>query len=101
MLAVDSANGTLAVERALDGERRVVALNRSDASQFLALPREGARVPLVPVFASTGDARAIPALVFVFDEASGSAVGLRLPARTAAVFRPAEPADVRPGGLHE
>ncbi len=103
VIAADSAGGTLAVERVLDGERRVVALNRSDASQFLPLPREAGRAPapLVPIFASTGRVADVPALVFVLGDTGQSAVGLRLPPRTTVVFRPADPADVRPGGLHE
>jgi len=101
VLASDSS--ALAVERVLGSERRVVALNRSNVSRFLALPRvPGAPLqPLVPIFASTGEALDVPALVYqLADDGSGTA-GLRLPPRTTVVFRPAAPSDVRPRGLDE
>ncbi|HEX8385459.1 MAG TPA: alpha-amylase family glycosyl hydrolase, partial [Rubricoccaceae bacterium] len=101
VLAADSAAQSVAFERALGAERRVVALNRSDRSQFLAFPEGAPRTPLVPIFASTGDVADVASLVFVLEEDGGSAVGLRLPPRTAVVFRPAEGPDVRPHGLHE
>ena len=101
VLAADSAARSVAFERVLNGERRVVALNRSDQSQFLAFPPGAPRTPLVPIFASTGDVADIASLVFVLEENGDSAVGLRLPPRTAVVFRPAEALDVRPNGLTE
>ena len=101
VLAADSAAQSVAFERVLGAERRVVALNRSDRSQLLTFPAGTPRTPLVPIFASSGDLREVPSLVFVFDDAGGSGIGLRLPARTAVVFRPADGPDVRPNGLHE
>ena len=101
VLAADSAAASVAFERTLNGERRVVALNRSDRSQFLAFPDDAPRVPLVPIFTSSGDLASVASLVFVLDEAGGSRVGLRLPPRTAVVFRPADAPDVRPNGLFE
>lgn len=101
VFASDSAAQSFAVERVLGGQRRVVALNRSGESQFLAFPQGTARTPLVPIFASTGDVADIPSLVFMMEEDGSAAVGLRLPPRTAVVFRPAEAPDVRPNGLTE
>ena len=101
VLAADSAAQSVAFERTLGGERRVVAFNRSDESQFLAFPAGAPRTPLVPIFASGGSLAAVPSLVFVLDDAGGSGVGLRLPPRTAVIFRPADGPDVRPNGLHE
>ena len=101
VLAADSAAQSVAFERTLGGQRRVVALNRSDRSQFLAFPASAPREPLVPIFASTGALADVPSLVFVLAEDGTSTVGLRLPARTAVIFRPAGGPDVRPNGLHE
>ena len=100
-LAADSAAQSVAFERTLGGQRRVVALNRSDQSQFLAFPAGTPREPLVPIFASSGGLAEIPSLVFVLEENGDSGVGLRLPPRTAVVFRTADGPDVRPNGLHE
>ena len=101
VLAADSASGSFAMERTLGAERRVVALNRTDESQFLPLPVEsGPPTPLVPIFASSGVALNVPALVAAVEE-TRVVYGLRLPPRTAVVFRPAEPLDVRPRGLDE
>ena len=101
VLAADSAAHSVAFERTLGGERRVVALNRSDRSQFLAFPDGAPRTPLVPMFASTGNVADVASLVFVLEENGDTRVGLRLPPRTAVVFRPAADGDVRPSGLAE
>ncbi|HEX8299751.1 MAG TPA: alpha-amylase family glycosyl hydrolase, partial [Rubricoccaceae bacterium] len=101
VLAADSVAQSVAFERTLGGERRVVALNRSDESQFLAFPADAPRTPLVPIFASSGSLAVVPSLVFILEEDGRSAIGLRLPPRTAVVFRPADGPDVRPNGLHE
>ena len=108
LAVVYAAGDVVAFERQLGDARRVIAFNRADAERFLPLPDaggEGAGAvpgPLTPIFASSGARREIPALVAVVDEDRGEVVyGLRIPARTAVVFRPVEPRDVRPRGLDE
>ena len=93
-------DSTFAVERAADGERRVVALNVRGEDRFLALPGGAPAAPFVAVFASSGGAARVPGLVVSVGEAD-VLYGLRVPARTAVVFRPARPAEVRPRGLDE
>ena len=104
-LAMRAAEGDVVVfERQLGVDRRVVAFNRGDAEQFIALPRaDGAfPSPMKPVFASSGELATIPSLVVVMDDASSRlAFGLRIPARTTVIFRPVQPDDVRPNGLDE
>ena len=104
-LAVLAADGdVVAFERRLADDRRVVVYNRASEERFLVLPRTDrqAPAPFTPVFASSGNVADVPALVAVIDEAAGSLVyGLRIPARTAVVFRPVRPTDVRPRGLDE
>ena len=90
----------VAFERRLDGERRVVAFNASDQDAFLELPGGGVPTPLVPAMVSRGDASEIPSLVALFDD-DRAAYGLRVPARTTVVYRPAAGDDVRPRGLDE
>lgn len=102
-LAVLAAEGeAVAFERVLDGDRRVVAFNRGDQPAFLALPGEGVPPPLVPAAVSRDAAGRVPSLVAVLDDAVGGVLyGLRVPARTTVVYRPAAPSDVRPRGLDE
>jgi len=104
-LAVVAAEGDVVVfGRQLDDARRVVAFNRGNQSQFIALPRvEGALpTPLKPVFSSDGELAEIPSLVAIMDDASQRfAFGLRIPARTTVIFHPVQPDDVRPHGLDE
>ena len=94
------ADSTRAVERVVDGERRVVALNTRAEDRFLALPDGVPPVPFVAVSASSGGVAGVPGLVVSVGEAD-VLYGLRIPARTAVVFRPARPQDVRPRGLDE
>lgn len=94
------SDSTLAVERVAGGERRVVALNTRDEDRFLALPGGAPPAPFVAAWASSGGVDRVPGLVVSVGEAD-VLYGLRIPARTAVVFRPARPADVRPGGLDE
>ena len=93
-------DSTFAVERVADGERRVVALNVRGEDRFLALPGGAPAAPFVAVFASSGGVERVPGLVVSVGEAD-VLYGLRVPAHTAVVFRPARPADVRPNGLDE
>ena len=98
-LAADDSAGTLAFERALPGQRLVVALNRSDAPALVPLP--GHAGPLVPIYTSRGRPDDIPALVaHVYDDGRVEA-GYRVPARTLVVYRPVADADIRPRGLDE
>ena len=90
----------LAVERRQDGERRVVALNPSDEDRFVPLPGVGVPAPLVPVFVSSGSVADVPGLVAGVGDVD-VVYGLRVPARTAVVFRSVRGADVRPRGLDE
>ena len=90
----------VAFGRTLDGDRRVVAFNAGDASVFLPMPGEGVPEPLVPVSVSRDDAARVAMLVAQFDD-EGATYGLRIPPRTTVVFRPADPADIRPRGLDE
>jgi glycosidase len=100
-LDVLTAEGdAVAFERTLNDERRVVAFNRGDEDRFLPLPTDAAPAPLVPVFVSSGDVRAVPGLVAGVGE-TDVVYGLRVPARTTVVFRTADGADVRPSGLDE
>ena len=86
--------------RTLDGDRRVVAFNAGDTSVFLPMPGEGVPEPLVPVSVSRDDTARVAMLVAQFDD-EGATYGLRIPPRTTVVFRPADPADIRPRGLDE
>jgi glycosidase len=97
-LAADA--DAVAFERRLGDERRVVAFNRGDADRFLPLPDGAPPVPLVPVFVSSGDVRAVPSFVAGVGE-TDVVYGLRIPARSTVVYRAARPADVRPRGLDE
>ncbi len=90
----------VAFERVLDGDRRVVAVNVGDTSAFLPIPGDGVPAPLVPVAVSRDDAGRIAGLVAQLDDEEAT-YGLRIPPRTTVVFRPADPADVRPRGLDE
>ncbi len=100
-LATLAARGrAVAFERALGGDRRVVAFNAGDTSVFLPIPGEGVPAPLVPVFVSRDDAGRVASLVAQLDD-DRATYGLRIPPRTTVVFRPADPADVRPKGLDE
>ena len=94
------ADSLVAVERVEDGERRVVALNRTGVDRFLELPGGTPPAPFVAVFASSGGAESLPGLVVSVGE-TDVLYGLRVPAHAAVVFRPARPADVRPRGLDE
>ena len=90
----------IAFGRTLDGDRRVVAFNAGDTSAFLPMPGEGVPEPLVPATVSRDDADRVAMLVAQFDD-EGATYGLRIPPRTTVVFRPADPADIRPRGLDE
>ena len=90
----------VAFERQLDGERRVVAFNAGDQDAFLELPGDGVPRPLVPEMVSRGDLPGVPSLVALFDD-DRAVYGLRVPARTTVVYRPAAEGDVRPRGLDE
>ncbi len=97
-----AAGDAVAFERTLDGDRCVVAFNRSDRPVFLELPGDGVPSPLVPAFVSRDDAGRVPSLVAVIDDGEmGLLYGLQVPARSAVVYRPAAPGDVRPLGLDE
>ncbi|OZC01589.1 glycoside hydrolase family 13 protein [Rubricoccus marinus] len=98
-LTTDDSTGTLAFERTLGTQRLIVALNRSDASQLIGIPGETG--PLVPIFASRGAVRDIPALVQVIYEDDRTELGYRVPARSLVVYRPVRDADIRPRGLDE
>ncbi|MEL6770821.1 MAG: glycoside hydrolase family 13 protein [Bacteroidota bacterium] len=98
VLHADSTTNTLAFQRlhttAVDGEEDtqelVIAFNRSDARQKIALPGLGdAEIhPLVPIFASRGDLADIPSLTITLDESGRPpAFALDVPARTAVVYR--------------
>ena len=100
LAAVDDAE-TVVFERALGGERRVVAVNRSDASQFVALPEHRGFAPMVPLFASTAPAERLPGLNVVILDDGSTTVGVRVPPRTTVIYRPADGDDVRPHGLDE
>ena len=100
-VATLAASGrAVAFERGLGGDRRVVAFNAGDQDAFLELPAEGVPAPLVPAFASRGDVAGVPSLVALVDD-DRTTYGLRVPARTTVVYRPAAADDVRPGGLDE
>lgn len=102
-LSVLVASGeAVAFERTLDGDRRIVAVNRGDRPAFLQLPGDGVPPPLVPAFVSRDDAGRVPALVAVLDDGvEGILYGLQIPARTTVIYRPAASEDVRPKGLDE
>ena len=85
---------------ALEGDRRVVAVNAGAAAVFVELPGSGVPDPLVPVFVSRADAGRVPSLVALLDD-DRATYGLRVPARSAVVYRPADLEDVRPRGLDE
>ncbi|MEM0961336.1 MAG: alpha-amylase family glycosyl hydrolase, partial [Bacteroidota bacterium] len=87
----------LAFVREHGGERRVVALNAGDTPAFLPMP--GTPDPLTPVMASRPGVD-VPGLMVIVEE-DRAIYGLRVPPRTAVVYRPASPDDVRPGGLDE
>ncbi|MEL7361982.1 MAG: alpha-amylase family glycosyl hydrolase, partial [Bacteroidota bacterium] len=98
VLHADSTANTLAFQRlhttAVDGEEDtqelVIAFNRSNARQKIALPGLGdAEIhPLVPIFASRGDLTEIPSLTITLDESGRPpAFALDVPARTAVVYR--------------
>ena len=93
-------DSTFAVAGGVGEGRRLVALNRRDEDRFLALPAGAPPSPFVAVFASSGGVERVPGLVVSVGEAD-VLYGLRVPARTAVVFRSARPADVRPRGLDE
>lgn len=100
-VSVVAANGrALAFGRTLDGERRLVAFNAGDEPAFLELPGPGIPQPWTPVFVSRDDAGRVPSLVALFDD-DRATYGLKIPARTTVVYRPAGPADIRPRGLDE
>ena len=100
-LSVLAAEGrVVAFERVLGGDRRVVVFNAGDASAFVALPGAGVPAPLTPVLVSRDDAGRVPALVASLGD-DDVAYGLRVPARTTVVYRPASASDVRPKGLDE
>ena len=72
----------------------------SGQSRWIQNRRPGRQLGKVSSFASSGEASAVPALVAVVDDEAGALVyGLRIPARTAVVFRPVRPADVRPADV--
>lgn len=98
--AFADGDSLVAVERVADGERRLVALNRSAVDRFLPLPGGAPPAPFIAVFASSGGADRLPGLVASVGEAD-VAYGLRVPAHAAVAFRPARAVDVRPGGLDE
>ena len=98
-LASDDSAGTLAFERTLGDDRLIVVLNRSDEAQIASLPGETG--PLVPIFASRGDVRDIPALIQLLYEDGRTEIGYRVPARTLVVYRPVTDGDIRPRGLDE
>ena len=107
-LAVVAANGrAVAFERTLDDERRLVAFNAGDQDAFLELPGENAPQPWTPIFVSRDDTGRIPSLLIYLDDrpsapgGSRATYGLKIPARTTVVYRPATPADIRPRGLDE
>ena len=82
------------------GDRRLVVMaNGSGAPQRVA--RTPPAEPLVPVYATRGDASAIPSLLITLFETGGVAYSNEIPPHTAVVFRPAEQRDVRPKGLEE
>ena len=95
-----AAGRAVAFERQLDGERRVVAMNVGDTEAFLDLTDRLPAAPLVPMFTSRDDTERVPSLV-IYVEDDRTVYGLRVPARTTVVYRPAQPADVRPRGLDE
>lgn len=99
LVAPDSV---VAFERRLGGERRVIVFNGSAGPRFLALPGEGVPPPFRPAYLSREVVEAVPSLVARLDDGDARfRYGLRVPARTTVVFRPATPADVRPRGLDE
>ena len=100
LAAVDDAE-TVVFERALNGERRVIAVNRSDESQFVALPEHRGFAPMTPLFASTPPAERLAGLNVVVLDDGTTTVGVRVPPRTTVVYRPTAAADVRPNGLDE
>ena len=106
VLHADSTTNTLAFQRlhttAVDGEEDteelVIAFNRSDTRQKIALPGLGdAEIhPLVPIFASRGDLAVIPSLTITLDESGRPpAFALDVPARTAVVYRRLQDEDYR------
>ena len=99
VLAADEAAEVLAFACGRGDRRLVVMANGSGASQRVA--RAAPVEPLVPVFATRGDVRAIPSLLVTLFDAGGVAYSNEIPPHAAVVFRPAEQADVRPHGLHE
>ena len=101
LLAADDAAETVAFARELDGERRVVVVNRSDASQLVELPRRRGFAPMTPLLASTEPAGRLAGLNVVLADDGTATVGVRVPPRTTVVYRPATDADVRPAGLDE
>ena len=59
-----------------------------------------AQLPSYHYFKMLIDPSYEPPLVAQFDD-EGATYGLRIPPRTTVVFRPADPADIRPRGLDE
>jgi cyclomaltodextrinase / maltogenic alpha-amylase / neopullulanase len=98
VLAADEAAGVLAFSCGTGDRRLVVMANGSEVPQRV---RREDPEPLVPVFATRGDVAAIPSLLITLFEAGGVAYSNEVPPRTAVVFRPAAPGDVRPHGLEE
>jgi hypothetical protein len=98
VFAADEATGLVAFSCGAGDERLVVMANASAAPQRL---RRETTEPLVPVFATRGDVAAVPSLLITLFEEGGVEYSNEIPARTAVVFRPARPDDVRPKGLME
>ena len=98
VLAADAPNGVVAVACGLGGDRLVVMANGSDGPQRVS---RAEATPLVPLYATNADPAVVPSLLVTLFEAGGVAYSNEIPPRTAVVFRPAEPADVRPRGLDE
>lgn len=96
--AADESAGLLAFACG-EGERRLVVMaNGGETPQRVR--REGME-PVVPVFATRGAVADVPSLLVTLFEAGGVVYENEVPPRTVVVFRPAEPDDVRPGGLEE
>lgn len=99
VLAADEAAGLLAFACG-KGDRRLVVMANGGASPQ-RVERTPPVEPLVPVFATRGEVGAIPSLLITLFEDGGATYSNEVPARTAVVFRPAAPGDVRPRGLDE
>jgi hypothetical protein len=98
VFAAEAAPEVLAFSCGTGDGRLVVMANASEVPQRL---RRETTEPLVPVFATRGDVAAVPSLLITLFEEGGVGYSNEIPARTAVVFRPARPDDVRPRGLVE